>query len=351
MKPLRKHVALAVDGGGIRGLIAARALALVEAELGQSASSLFQLTVGTSTGAIIAAALGAGLTADRITELYLELGSRIFKPSLRSALWPLTRYRYSLKPLFQALSAEIGNLPLKAHAARPGAPVLVLPVFDLVENRSRLVKSYKPEYGEWPLAQAVIASCAVPTYFPVVGGRYVDGGVGAFANPTYLAAYEAYYLQGWDPAETTLISLGAGRTPRPANAPRYGRFHTWQWVEPMLSAFLQSASDQQIHLVQTFFANLDLRRFEVDLDAPIQMDDATAMGALEDYGIAMGRKILNDQVDEAQWSPRKLAPGTPNPAAHGPLELGIGLLGAYLVARTVNSAGEGPAPIPDEPSA
>ncbi|MCE5259892.1 MAG: patatin-like phospholipase family protein [Chloroflexi bacterium] len=352
MKPLRKYVALAVDGGGIRGLITARALALVEAELGVPAGSLFQLLAGTSTGAIIAAALAAGMTADRVTELYLQLGADIFKPTLRSRLWPLTRYRYPLAPLYQALVENIGSATLREHNAQPNAPVLLVPVFDLVENRTRLVKSYKPEYAAWPLAQAALASCAVPTYFPVAGGRYVDGGVGSFANPVYLAAYETFFCQGWNPSETTLISIGTGRSPLPAKTPRFDRYYAWQWVEPIEGAFLQSAADQQVHLVQTFFGELDFRRFQVDMTEPVALDDARNLPALEDYGIALGRKILNDELDLAQWSPRRVLPRYPSQYPPRPLELGIGLLGAYLVARTVEPGKPGePAPTPGEPDA
>ena len=76
-----------------------------------------------------------------------------------------------------------------------------------------IVKPWKPDYTDWPVTLAVLASSAVPTLFPVVEGRYVDGGVGSYANPCYVAAYELRYCLGWDPAETTLISLGTGRTP------------------------------------------------------------------------------------------------------------------------------------------
>ena len=41
----------------------------------------------------------------------------------------------------------------------------------------------------------------------------------------------------------------------------------WDWLEPTLDAFLTSAGDQQVHLVETFFQELDFRRFQVDLKA------------------------------------------------------------------------------------
>ena len=58
MKPFRKHVAIAVDGGGIKGVIVTRALAILEDYLGQSSHEIFRLAAGTSTGSIISAGTG-----------------------------------------------------------------------------------------------------------------------------------------------------------------------------------------------------------------------------------------------------------------------------------------------------
>ena len=102
MKPFRKHVALAIDGGGIRGTMVAKALAVVEEELGQPCSELFQLTAGTSTGSIISAAIGARIPADEIHSLYVKLGDTIFRKTWR-VYWPLARYKYSNEPLIAAL--------------------------------------------------------------------------------------------------------------------------------------------------------------------------------------------------------------------------------------------------------
>ena len=53
MKPFRKNVALAVDGGGIKGVLVSRALAILEDHLKQPAYEIFSLLAGTSTGALI----------------------------------------------------------------------------------------------------------------------------------------------------------------------------------------------------------------------------------------------------------------------------------------------------------
>jgi len=308
MKPLRKHVALAVDGGGIRGIIVTRALTMLEQHLGVPSHELFELAAGTSTGAVIAAGVGAGLPTAEMHTLYRDLGGTIFQRSLRSRLWPLTRYRYPIKALHDALHSVLGDMTLGDLWPDQGGIDLVITTFDLIEQRTRFIKPWKPEYAPWPLVQAVLASCAVPTYFPVVEGRYVDGGVGSYTNPCYLAAYEITFCLGWDPSETTLISLGTGRSRRVMQVGEANRFWPWQWLGPVLDAFGSSAHDQQVHLVNTFFTDLDFRRFQVDLERPISMDDATALDELEHYGEQLGEKVLTDDIDAAQMITATPAP-------------------------------------------
>lgn len=299
MRPFREHAAIAIDGGGIRGAMVARALAILEDHLGRPAHDLFRLAAGTSTGAIISAGIGAGLTGAAMHRLYVELGNTIFRKSWRTIFWPLTRYRYPIEPLETALRRYIGTMTMGDFwTARPPTDVVVT-TFDLVENRTRFVKPWKAEYAGWPVVQAVLASSSVPTYFPVIEGRYVDGGVGSYSNPCYVAAYELLFCLGWKPAETTLISLGTGRSPHTLRPGQADSFRAWHWIGPVLGAFQQSADDQQVHLVNTFFRQLDFRRFQVDLREPIGMDDPRAMSRLTAYGDELGRKILADDTDRA----------------------------------------------------
>jgi len=300
MKPLRDKVAIAIDGGGIRGAIVARALAILEEHLGRPVHEIFSLAAGTSTGSILSAGIAAGIDAHRMHALYCDLGSAVFRPTLRSAFWLISRYRYAHAPLEHHLQGEIGLLTMGDLWSRSRPIDVVITMFDVVANRTCFVKPWKAKYADWPVVKAVLASCSVPTYFPAVEGRYVDGGVGSYSNPCYLAAYELAHCLHWDPAETTLISLGTGRSPRELEAGQTNTFWPWQWLNPILGAFLQSADDQQVHLVDTFFRQLDFRRFQVDLREPIAMDDASRITELTAYGEELARKMLNDETDPAQ---------------------------------------------------
>lgn len=308
MKPFRKNVAIAIDGGGMRGVIITRALSILEEQFGEPVHKFVRLAAGTSTGAIISAGIGVGLSAMEIHALYLALGKDIFRKSWRTFFWPLTRFRYPSAPLEQALRQHLGDQPLSSLWERPEPMDVVITTFDVLENRSRFIKPYKQEYRDLPIADAVLASSSVPTYFPPVAGRYVDGGVGSYANPCYLAAYEAQFCLNWDPDETTLLSLGTGRDPQAVKPGQPERFHAWNWLHPMLDAFLQSANDQQVHLVETFFQRLDFRRFQVNLGEKIEMDDPTAIPRLVRYGVQMAEKIMNDETDPAMGVEAEKAP-------------------------------------------
>jgi predicted acylesterase/phospholipase RssA len=305
MRPFRKNVAIAIDGGGIKGVIVARALAILEDHLGQSCHEIFRLAAGTSTGSIISAGIGAGLTGAAMHRLYTELGDTIFRKTWRAWLWPLTRYRYPHGPLEAALRAYIGEMTMGDFWSADPPTDVVITTFDLVTYETHFIKPFKRKkgYDKWPVVKAVLASSSVPTFFPVVEGRYVDGGVGAYSNPCYIAAYEACIILadawGWHAAETTLISLGTGRDPKGLKPGDISRLWPWQWLGPVLGAFLQSADDQQVHLVDLFFQQLDFRRFQVDLEEHIAMDDLSKIPVLTAYGDELGRKILNDETDEA----------------------------------------------------
>ena len=310
MKPFRKNVALAVDGGGIKGVIVSRALAILEDYLKQPAYEVFRLLAGTSTGAIVSAGIATGLFGEELHHLYCDFGPKIFRKSLRSSLWPLTRYRYPLEPLRLALEEYLGNKVMGDFWFDGKATDLVLTAFDLVKNKTLFIKPFKQDngYDQWPVVKAVLASSSVPTYFPPVENRYVDGGVGSYHNPCYIAAYEAKFVLGWDPAETTLISLGTGREPHYLEPNHIKQFWPWHWISPVLGAFQQSSDDQQVHLVETFFKEMDFRRFQVNLDGSYPMDDPDKIPELTAFGDQMGEMIINDQTDPVMKIQPKKAP-------------------------------------------
>src|SRR3954468_9554581 len=78
-----KFKILSIDGGGIRGLIPAKVLAELERELHlieptKKLYEHFDLICGTSTGAILAIAIGLGIPAADLVEFYKKNATSIF---------------------------------------------------------------------------------------------------------------------------------------------------------------------------------------------------------------------------------------------------------------------------------
>lgn len=318
MKRFRKNVAISIDGGGIKGVAAARALIDLEAELSKDKNKsfvdTFRLVAGTSTGAIIAACIASGVKAEKIFDLYKNLGESVFKKNYLLRPWPLCSHKYTNKVLKQELERLIGDRKMKDFC-RGDRPIdLVITTIDIFENRTRFIKPWngptrdelriaekenreEVDFTEWRVVDAVLASSAVPSLFLPVDGHYSDGGFGAYGNPCYYAAFELAYCLGWEAKETTLISIGTGREKPIEDIPKTAL----GWIMPIIDSFRQSSNDQQVFLVQNFFEKLDFRRFQVDIDEYIKLDDASRknIDLLTKYGEELGRKIRkNDWEDK-----------------------------------------------------
>jgi patatin-like phospholipase/acyl hydrolase len=81
---------LALDGGGLRGILTLGLLQRIETVLrerhgggaGFRLCHYFDLVAGTSTGAIIAAAVASGMTVDEVIGHYQRLGRAVFAKSV-----------------------------------------------------------------------------------------------------------------------------------------------------------------------------------------------------------------------------------------------------------------------------
>jgi patatin-like phospholipase/acyl hydrolase len=118
---------LAIDGGGVRGVLPASFLAAVEEQIESDVVDYFDLIVGTSTGGIIALGLGAGLSAAEIRDFYLKRGPRIFSGIswLRKAR-RLARAKYDHQQLRTEIEDIFGERKLGESRTR-----LVIPSMDV----------------------------------------------------------------------------------------------------------------------------------------------------------------------------------------------------------------------------
>jgi patatin-like phospholipase/acyl hydrolase len=226
---------LAIDGGGIRGLIPAVVLAEIEKRAGRPISSLFDLVAGTSTGAILACGLTRPnpIPADRLAAIYEEEGPQIFHASLLkkiTSLGGVIDERYEASGLVRSLRRHLGDTRLGEAIT-----AILVTAYDL-EARQALVLGRDDDVS---MVDAAHASSAAPTYFePLrVGERtLIDGGVFAI-NPAILAYGEA------NGRIDVLASLGTGE--QTSRLP-YREVKDWgeiKWARPILDVVFDGSAD------------------------------------------------------------------------------------------------------------
>ena len=288
---------LAIDGGGVRGIIPALALEALEQATGRLARESFDFVAGTSTGAVIAAAVGAGIPAERIVSLYRRRGPELFRriPVLTLLRRIAVGNQYEVATLRRMIGEELGDLAGWRVNDVPGDIMITAKGLDdghpwyFVKDRPNETDG---RTGGLLLADCVTASAAAPTYFapwPIEGiGLLVDGGVGVAGNPVYQACVEAFEYSNYAQSETIVVSLGTGRF-----LDRRRPTWLWSWVEWVLGEMFRSPGEQQTELVQRHYEEATLYRIDVRLPRDFPLDTIGA-GLDELEGIGRGLAALID---------------------------------------------------------
>jgi patatin-like phospholipase/acyl hydrolase len=228
---------LALDGGGIRGVLSVEILAKIEDLLRAKSgggkdfvlADFFDFFAGTSTGAIIAACLSWGMTVDKIRDFYLNNGKEMFDKGTLLNRW---RSKFKDQKLADQLRTEFKAETLGSDKLK----TLLMLVMRNASTDSPWPVSNNP-YAKYndrtrpdcnlrlPLWQLIRASTAAPTYFPPevvqMGDKefvFVDGGITMYNNPSFqaflMATVEPYNLN-WSTGEDQMlvVSIGTGTSP------------------------------------------------------------------------------------------------------------------------------------------
>ena len=202
---------LTLDGGGIKGVFAASFLATLEDQVDDPIGNYFDLVSGTSTGGIIALALGLGLPARDILDMYREWATTVFDgENTWARLRHFVRRKCGSLPLQDALHRVFGERTLGDSHLR-----LVIPTFNLQTGTVHIYKTphhprFSTDYKE-KMTTVALATSAAPTYFlphrSPSGITLIDGGMWA-NNPVAVAAVEAIGVLGWERNNLKILSLG-----------------------------------------------------------------------------------------------------------------------------------------------
>ena len=245
----KKFRILSIDGGGIRGLIPAKVLAELEAELQKEAPEkklyeYFDLICGTSTGAILAIGIALGIPAKELAKFYEDNAKHIFPrfifrfiPSKGRAF---INAIYSNKKLLKLLREVYANANGGSDPLLNDLKVKVcIPAFNGNNGAINVFKTkHHPGYTrdyKLPAYHVAMSSASAPVYFPPHSFSFknefgegtninmIDGGIFA-NNPALIGVFEATDKLDIAIGDVSILSFGTGekkqiikRTWRPKN--------------------------------------------------------------------------------------------------------------------------------------
>ena len=294
---------LSIDSGGIRGIIPAIALVKLENTTGKLTRDIFSFVAGTSTGAIIAAAITAGVPATRILDFYVNRTREIFTTSpLKWLKLIFFGSMYSVEKLRDLIGEAID--PNRTWTLNDSPIDILLTAKRISDGMPWYFVRDNPMNsgctGRLGLVDCTTASAAAPTYFEPwtitesatppqceIVGTLVDGAVGVTGNPVYQACIEAFdYTPDYKPEETITVSLGTGRF-------KNRKEPTWVggWLEWVMAELLESPGEQQTEITQRHFPQMTFYRIDTELKENIRLDDARQIGRLVEYGERLAEKI------------------------------------------------------------
>ncbi|MQA30726.1 MAG: patatin [Luteitalea sp.] len=268
---------LALDGGGIRGVVTLEVLREIERMLQDELerddsfvlADYFDYIGGTSTGAIIATLLSLGWRVADILAFYIDAGPAMFD---RAGLLKRFRYKFEDDKLADLLKRQIGADTTLGDEKLRTLLLLVMRNATTdspwpVSNNPRAKyndRSRADSNAQLPLWQLVRASSAAPTYFPPetiqVGDKrfiFVDGGVTMYNNPAFqlfLMATLAPYQVCWEAGERNmlLVSVGTGMNPNANVNLLPGEMNLIYNATSIPSALMFAASNEQDFLCRVF---------------------------------------------------------------------------------------------------
>ncbi len=276
---MQPFVILAIDGGGIRGIFAAKMLELIAAKY--PLLSKVSLLAGTSTGAIIAACLSTGMTPEHITALYRSagpsifsrkffLGPRLIEKALQSP-YDIMRLKAILRQVFSQTKLHTASLPL------------IIPTTNLKTGHAHIFKSYECD-PKLPMYKAVLASCSAPTYFdPTIVDGYLlaDGGMWA-NNPSQVALGQAISHFKVDIRNVRIISIGTGHFNEcyNENTRSWGLLNGWK-IRTLTEFVSSLQSETAFEVLSTILPADSLLRLNFSQNRLIKPDEFEEMDHLE----------------------------------------------------------------------
>ncbi|WP_454690198.1 CBASS cGAMP-activated phospholipase [Achromobacter aloeverae] len=300
--------ALALTGGGYRGLFTARALQEIESTTQSPIGRSFDITYGTSIGGIIALAVAFEVPMSKVVDTFSKYGEAIFPPrrptkSRAAKLWDviahLNKPRYRSEVLREVITKLIDKDATLGDAKHP----VGIPAVNVTMGRPQVFKTrHKAEWNrdwKYKAVDVALATSAAPTFFSLaeVGeSLYADGGL--FANaPDLLALHEAEHFFKVSQDAVRILSIGTTTESYSISFSAGREFGILDWMQDERLFSVMISSQQQMvdqimqHKLQDRYLRLDMQPSD-EQTADLGLD--TASEAARRTLLALARKVTTD---------------------------------------------------------
>ena len=300
--PKKTIKVLAIDGGGIRGIIPIKILMEIERRLGGdfSITEYFDVMSGTSAGGIIVLMLnipredgGIMYNSRSVHEIYHEFAKDVFVKSIwRSigSLWGWSGPKYNDYNLTKSLNKVFSKYMLSETVKD-----VIIPAYNLLDENNFMFRTQRAvEHAErdFYMVDIAKATSAAPTYFKPAEiedvhtiRKYVmvDGGVSA-NNPS-LSALTYAYSQYKDSVNYFVVSIGTGNYSSPIDK-SIGHGGMLGWATNIIPLLMDSVNNVTDYEMMQLLPPSNYYRIQIAIDsAHSDLDDATDenIAALEKY--------------------------------------------------------------------
>ncbi len=229
---------LAINGGGVRGVLSAQILRTLENLTGKRLGECFDLIVGTSSGAILTAALDHLPTGHILDLSRSTIPKKIFDPNPYS-FWGFLNALYSSKTKKECIEEIITgvsriNYGIVAYDLLSRRPV----VFNNLEDINSPTHLFTTKYK---VQDAIMASSAAPIYwnpYPLDNMLLVDGAY-AMTNPAF-AGIKLALDNDTNLEDILIVNIGTGYATRQYNF--INGANPIKWMIPTLDMMISSQS-------------------------------------------------------------------------------------------------------------
>lgn len=290
-----KRIAI-MPGGGVMGMISLACWDVVEDRMGAPLHERFDLMVGTSVGAITAAAVGSGkMSASGMLQMCRVVIPEAFKR--RRTFYP----KYDRLAITEAFNQRIGigfrmqECPVK----------VIITAVRARDKTNHFFKSWQKKDGHLSLVEVLTRSYAAPMYFgkwrtPGTKEVWLDGGTGSQNTPIVAGIWEAM-RQGWLGRERVhVLSVGTGFSPE---VTKWDKLRRMRWLRE-ISMYMDPADggmaryqsrNDNIKAANDLLGRVDGFTFQhVDVKLSRRenrIDGVKYMDLYESYGRVMGSQV------------------------------------------------------------